>query len=83
MGALSKTRPVLPPQLVPMTVDAVVFDMDGTLLDTETLYRDAFMAAANSLGVVVPPPLRRAGRHRDSRARPHPATRYGRDFPLR
>jgi HAD superfamily hydrolase (TIGR01509 family) len=35
--------------------DAVVFDLDGTLIDTETIYRDAFMEAAAGLGVVVPP----------------------------
>ena len=33
--------------------DAVVFDLDGTLVDTETLYRQAFMEAAASLGFVM------------------------------
>ena len=32
---------------------AVVFDMDGTLVDTETLYRAAFIAAGATLGVTV------------------------------
>jgi HAD superfamily hydrolase (TIGR01509 family) len=34
--------------------DAVVLDMDGTLLDTEGAYRAAFMAAAAALGQEVP-----------------------------
>jgi HAD superfamily hydrolase (TIGR01509 family) len=33
---------------------AVVFDLDGTLIDTETFYRAAFFAAARKFGVVVP-----------------------------
>lgn len=32
---------------------AVVFDMDGTLVDTEPSYHDAFIAAATTLGVHV------------------------------
>ncbi len=32
---------------------AVVFDMDGTLVDTEPAYRDAFIAAGSELGVTV------------------------------
>jgi HAD superfamily hydrolase (TIGR01509 family) len=33
---------------------AVVFDLDGTLIDTETFYRAAFHAAAQEFGVAVP-----------------------------
>jgi HAD superfamily hydrolase (TIGR01509 family) len=32
---------------------AVVFDMDGTLIDSETSYRDAFIAAGSALGLQV------------------------------
>ena len=35
------------------TARAVVFDMDGTLVDTEPHYRDAFVAAGRELGVVI------------------------------
>lgn len=33
---------------------AVVFDLDGTLIDTEPFYRTAFHAAAHMFGVIVP-----------------------------
>jgi HAD superfamily hydrolase (TIGR01509 family) len=36
---------------------AVVFDLDGTLIDTETHYRAAFHAAAREFGVLVPADL--------------------------
>lgn len=37
--------------MLPRTVKAVVFDMDGLLFDTETLYREAMQATAMRLGV--------------------------------
>lgn len=37
--------------MLPRTVKAVVFDMDGLLFDTETLYREAMQATAVRLGV--------------------------------
>ena len=37
--------------------DAVVFDLDGTLIDTEPFYHRAFMQAAADLGFSVPAPL--------------------------
>src|SRR4051812_20627845 len=43
--------PIRPVSLLP--VDAVVFDMDGLLLDTEPLYRAAFIEAAHVLGFGV------------------------------
>ena len=36
-----------------MRVDAVVFDMDGLMLDTEPLYRDAWQEAASRLGYEI------------------------------
>lgn len=38
-------------------VHAVVFDMDGLLVDTETLWRDAAIATAGELGYAFPLPL--------------------------
>lgn len=37
--------------MLPRTVKAVVFDMDGLLFDTEALYREAMQATALRLGV--------------------------------
>jgi HAD superfamily hydrolase (TIGR01509 family) len=37
-----------------MTVRAVVLDLDGTLLDTEQIYRKAFMNAVEAVGYRVP-----------------------------
>jgi HAD superfamily hydrolase (TIGR01509 family) len=38
----------------PRKPHAVVFDMDGVIFDTETLYRDALMGAAAELGRQIP-----------------------------
>ncbi len=55
MGVLAKPRPTPSADSVPLTIEAVVFDMDGTLLDTESVYRAAFLEAAASLGLAIAP----------------------------
>jgi len=43
--------------MLPRAPEAVVFDMDGLILDTEVLYRDAFMAVAAERGLDLPLPV--------------------------
>jgi beta-phosphoglucomutase-like phosphatase (HAD superfamily) len=43
--------------ILPRPPRAVVFDMDGVLFDTEVIVRDAMMAAAPRLGIVMPEAL--------------------------
>jgi HAD superfamily hydrolase (TIGR01509 family) len=64
-------------------IEAVIFDMDGLLLDSETLSMEASMSAADALGYDMP----RAFCHSMigspvDRCREMIAERYGADFPM-
>ncbi|HEY1447000.1 MAG TPA: HAD family phosphatase, partial [Caulobacteraceae bacterium] len=39
---------------LPRAVEAVVFDMDGLILDTEAVFRDVMMEASEARGLVLP-----------------------------
>ncbi len=62
---------------------AVIFDMDGTLLDTEAAHRTAMQAAAGAIGLDFPDALflDLVGVHRDANARTL-LDRFGADFPI-
>lgn len=68
---------------LPRKPKAVVFDLDGTLIDSEALVHDAYMAAANRHGVPFTTEqfLSLVGRHRqysEAKMREY----FGEDFPL-
>ena len=75
-----------PPQAaaaLPNPIRAVIFDMDGTLLDTEAAHRDAFARTGAAMGWPMSDEmlLSMVGIHRDENLRML-AERMGPDFPV-
>lgn len=68
---------------LPRTPLAVVFDLDGTLIDSEALVKEAHFAACGELGVTMSEAqfLSLVGMHRDANNESLRAF-YGSDFPL-
>lgn len=81
MTALAPSAVPLAP--LPRAVAAVVFDMDGTLLDTEAVHRVTMQAAADALGHTLSDALFRelVGVHRDVNTQTLLA-HFGPDFPM-
>ncbi|SHK04466.1 haloacid dehalogenase superfamily, subfamily IA, variant 3 with third motif having DD or ED [Roseomonas rosea] len=80
VGAIERVR--LAPALSPFIPEAVVLDMDGTLLDTESAYREAFRAAMARLGHELDEAFYARLLGISSRERgPIMRARLGRDFP--
>ncbi|WP_298394977.1 HAD family phosphatase [Sphingobium sp.] len=77
-------RPSAPaPSTLPDPIRAVIFDMDGTLLETEAVHRNAFAQTAQALGWPMSDALllSMVGIHRDENERML-AEHMGPDFPL-
>ena len=75
--------PATPRRMLPDPVSAVIFDMDGTLLDTEAAHRQAFRDTGAALGWPMSDALllSMVGIHRDENMRML-AEKMGPDFPL-
>lgn len=79
--------PQQPPLIAPLSLPrkplAVAFDLDGTLVDSEALVREAYLAAASTLGLAMSGEQFRTlvGLHREANDAQLRAL-YGNDFPL-
>ncbi|WHO39813.1 HAD family phosphatase [Sphingobium sp. AP49] len=75
--------PSLSAVALPNPIRAVIFDMDGTLLDTEAAHRDAFARTGEAMGWPMSDELllSMVGIHRDENLRML-AERMGQDFPV-
>lgn len=80
---LASLAPASPRTVLPDPIHAVIFDMDGTLLDTEAAHRQAFRDTGEALGWPMPEALllSMVGIHRDENERMLART-LGPDFPL-
>lgn len=80
---LASRAPAPPRTVLPDPINAVIFDMDGTLLDTEAAHRQAFRDTGVALGWPMSEALllSMVGIHRDENERML-ARAMGPDFPL-
>ncbi|MCI4591449.1 HAD family phosphatase [Sphingobium sp. BYY-5] len=78
-----QSAPSLPASTLPDPIRAVIFDMDGTLIDTEAAHRRAFAETGLALGWPMSDELllSMVGIHRDENQRML-AVHMGPDFPL-
>lgn len=68
---------------IPERIDAVVFDMDGTLLNTEALYKEVLIRACRELGHVMTETFHRGMiGHPSDRNRAALMREFGPDFPM-
>lgn len=85
MDRMTLPRPTVaePVSKLPHPIRAVIFDMDGTLLETEAVHLDAFARTGSAVGWPMPEDLllSMVGIHRDAN-RHMLADRLGPDFPL-
>ncbi|MBA4092196.1 MAG: haloacid dehalogenase [Sphingobium sp.] len=81
--SLRQSAPSLIASTLPNPVRAVIFDMDGTLLDTEAAHRRAFVQTGDAIGWPMADDLllSMVGIHRDENERML-AAHLGPDFPL-
>ncbi|MDO7836926.1 HAD family phosphatase [Sphingobium sp. HBC34] len=80
---LRQSAPSFSPATLPDPIRAVIFDMDGTLIDTEAAHRRAFAQAGDAIGWPMADDLllSMVGIHRDENERML-ARHLGPDFPL-
>jgi HAD superfamily hydrolase (TIGR01509 family) len=80
---LRQSAPAPRTSTLPDPIRAVIFDMDGTLLETEAVHRDAFARTGQALGWPLSEELllSMVGIHRDENERML-AAHLGPDFPL-
>jgi HAD superfamily hydrolase (TIGR01509 family) len=80
---LRQSAPAPRSSTLPDPIRAVIFDMDGTLLETEAVHRDAFAQTGHALGWPLSDALllSMVGIHRDENERML-AELLGQDFPL-
>jgi len=83
IGTMTTLPDTLRSAVLPDPIRAAIFDMDGTLLDTDALHGQAFAVTGKAMGYPLPATLQHSmvGIHRDG-SRRLVADHMGPDFPL-